>query len=429
MVWFVGFLVLAGLAILQTILAGVQTHEHRRFARSRLRQRGAYWPKGRALVLIPCRGSDVEFEENLRHLFLQDYDDYEIRFLVESQDDPAYSVIRRTMAAHPEVDSRVIVAGRARHVGQKVHNLRVGTSELPDRVQYLVFVDGDARPDRQWLQTLIAGTNKEDVGATTGYRWFIPQRPTLPNLVLYSINSGVAMWFGRGRIAPNFVWGGSWAMRRDLFESLALRQAWDGVLCDDMVASRVIQRAGLRIAFEPACVLASPADGTTGQIASFLRRQYLLSRLDAPAAWAAALGLVNFGVLALWGSAFAALFGFPREMPTAVPLAVCVFLYLAHIYRTFIRQTLPRLYFPNAHKQLLVARWFDILLGPAVNVINGLVLISSAFGRRVTWRAITYRVLYNGKVRLLHRCDPSPEREKIAISPETEKRVARPPAA
>ena len=303
--FFVLYCVFTGLALVLGALVALQTWEHRRFARSRLKHLGVYPEKGPAVIVAPCRGLDEGVEENLRTLFFQDYEDYEIRFVVEDEDDPIYPIIRRLMAAHRRVQSRLIVAGRATTCGQKVHNLRAATADLPERVEYLAFVDSDARLRRQWLRGLVSRLDDPNVGASTGYRWFVPARGTLANHLLYSVNTNVAMFFGCH--SPTVVWGGSWAIRRDMFESLGLRGAWRGTLSDDLVVSRLLRRAGLRVLFEPACMVTSPLDTTLGQMLSFVRRQYLMGRFYLPRWWALALLLTtlitlpmvaNLGVLA-----------------------------------------------------------------------------------------------------------------------------------
>ena len=98
--WVLIYWIAAGLAVLQAVLVGMQTWEHRRFARSRLNNVPPGGAGGRAVLFVPCRGSDVGLERNLDRLYLQDYANYEIRFIVESPDDPAWPVIRRVAARH-----------------------------------------------------------------------------------------------------------------------------------------------------------------------------------------------------------------------------------------------------------------------------------------------------------------------------------------
>jgi cellulose synthase/poly-beta-1,6-N-acetylglucosamine synthase-like glycosyltransferase len=132
--WWILYWIGAGIALVQSLLLALQTWEHRRFARSSMRNLDHHQPTGRVLLCAPCKGHDLNLEDNLRSLLEQDYDDYEVSFIVESADDPACAVIRRVMAAHPWMSSRLIVAGRATESGQKVHNLRVATGRLSPRI-------------------------------------------------------------------------------------------------------------------------------------------------------------------------------------------------------------------------------------------------------------------------------------------------------
>ena len=76
---------------------------------------------------------------------------------------------------------------------------------------------------------------RADTGAVTGYRWLLPKRHSLANLVLYCLNSSVATLFTSG--GHHLLWGGCWAIRRELFDRLQIRDAWQGVLSDDLAAS------------------------------------------------------------------------------------------------------------------------------------------------------------------------------------------------
>ena len=151
--WFIAYLVLAGLAIVQSSLLAMQTWEHRRYVRSCMTRRklGSRPAVGHVAVFVPCKGHDVDLAGNLAALLRQDYDDYEVTFVVESADDPACATIRRVIAEHPQVPSRLVEAGCAIDTGQKVHNLRVATADLAPGVEYLAFVDSDCVVDSAWL--------------------------------------------------------------------------------------------------------------------------------------------------------------------------------------------------------------------------------------------------------------------------------------
>jgi len=126
-------------------------------------------------VIAPCRGLESGLKENIAALFHQDYPEYEIILVTGRSDDPALDLIEQ-IKDREAPSARVVIAGDAIDRGQKVHNLTVATSSLDPRSEALVFVDTDARPSANWLRSLVAPLADANLGAATGYRWFIPVR-------------------------------------------------------------------------------------------------------------------------------------------------------------------------------------------------------------------------------------------------------------
>jgi cellulose synthase/poly-beta-1,6-N-acetylglucosamine synthase-like glycosyltransferase len=396
------YLVLAGLVVVQSLLLALLTWEHRRYARSCMRNIAKHRPTGHVALLAPCKGIDLDLNANLLTLFQQDYTDYEIVFIVESTDDPAYSRIRRLIAEHPQVPSHVVVAGHATDSGQKVHNLRAATQHLASRIKYLAFVDSDARPRPEWLRTLISRLDRPGLGAVTGYRWFTPAYPTVANALVYSMNCDVVSLLTRS--SHHLIWGGSWAIRRDVFDAIGLYDAWKGTISDDLVASQLMRRAGLETRFEPACVVASPLEMSFNQAISFIRRQYLVARWYTfdwwlfsflGATFSNAIWLGNLGVL-IWSL----LTGSPSPW---IPIAVSLVLYLVTVYRGALRQDLVKTYFPHWKGASRRIRGFDIWANPLVEFAHWIGVFSAAFGNYVTWRGIRYRVKPGGQVEKIIR--------------------------
>lgn len=415
-VWLYCYLAIAGAAIVLAALMSLQTWEHRRFGRSRMRELHSRRARGRVLLLAPCKGLDLGLEDNLRALFQQHYDDYQIVFIVQEQDDPAVPVIRQLMQEFPKRPSHLVVAGPATSCGQKVHNLLAATANLPEGIDYLVFVDSDASPRPEWLNALVLRLDQPGVGATTGYRWFVPLRPTWANLLLYSLNSAIALLMGPSR--RHLAWGGSWAIRRELFDNLAVRRFWDGTLSDDLVLSRVLWARGLAITFQPPSMVASPLDYSLRNMLGFLRRQYLIVRFHAPMLWlmalaASTLGLVSYtGGLLLLAAAFAT-----GVVSPWLPGSLLLAQYGLGVFRAWVRQDAARTYFPGLYARLSIARRFDILAGPIVLVANWLGLAGSCFGRTVVWRGIAYRLCLGGQVETIAHLDRPARLASDALDP------------
>ena len=382
-------------------LLGCQTWESRRYARGRRQHLSPLKDdQQRVALFIPCKGYDLQLTENLTALFKLDYPHYQLVFIVENDQDPAFETIHELIRRRPEVPARTVIAGQCTDSGQKVHNLLVATDQVPADVDVLVFVDSDARPHRGWLRCLLTGLAKDGIGATTGYRWMLPLRRRFSNYLLYSINSATAVLFGRGGPVP--VWGGSWAIRREVFEAIRLRDAWRGTLSDDMVATRVIYKAGYRVFFEPRCVTASPVDTTMLGAMEFLRRQFLIGRKYSFRMWSGAFAAQALSQVALWGS-LALGFWAVAVGNTLGLLGFVNFvaLYGGTVFRCWLRQEVGRHCFPRRQEQLTHARWFDILAGPALGPFNLLGFVSSCFGSCITWRDIRYRIHRGGQISLL----------------------------
>lgn len=413
--WSLGYVALVVWAVAQNILHCLQAWEHRRFVRSRVLCKRLHRAKGRVALLAPCKGVDTQMAANLRALFEQDYGNYEILFVVESREDPAADVISNLIEQNPLVSARLIVAGPAVWSGQKVHNLIFATRQLSEDIEYLAFVDSDARPRRQWLSLLMDELVQSDVGATTGYRWFVPRRPTLTNYLLYSIDSPTATFVGPSR--HHLVWGGSWAIRRDTFEQLGLRSAWRGTLSDDLVAAQILARTGKRVLFEPSCVLTSPIDMSFRTMFGFVRRQYSLGRIYAPRLWLMSLALSTVSHLALWVSVLLCCLPLAGAVRFS-PLSLCAasVLYGLYALRAWLRQDASRCFLPAWQAKLRYARLFDICLCPISALVSWAGLISSAVGNRIVWRGISYELSSSGQVLSIKRQAAVAHQPRLAVS-------------
>jgi cellulose synthase/poly-beta-1,6-N-acetylglucosamine synthase-like glycosyltransferase len=323
------------------------------------------------------------------------------------------------MAEHAHVAARLVVAGRAVEGGQKVHNLRVATQHISPRVKYLAFVDSDARPRPEWLRMLVSRLDEPGLGAVTGYRWFTPEKASVANALVYSMNCDVLSLLTRS--SHYLIWGGSWAIRRDVFDRVGLRDAWRGTLSDDLVASRLLRRAKLRVRFEPACVAASSLDQTLGQAMSFIRRQYAIARMYTFDWWLFSFVSAMFSNLIWFGNlgvlALSLLTGSPSPW---IPIAVSAVLYAVTVYRGWLRQGLVKVYFPHWEKASRRIQRFDIWANPLVELAHWIGVSSAAFGHHIVWRGIRYHVLRGGQVQeIIHAdnpADPSQSKSYRAVA-------------
>ena len=81
------------------VLVMLEAYRHLIFTLRKYRPKKRVFTPSIALI-IPCKGLDNTFERNIRSLFLQDYPDYEIFLVVESESDPAYQKIKQVILDH-----------------------------------------------------------------------------------------------------------------------------------------------------------------------------------------------------------------------------------------------------------------------------------------------------------------------------------------
>jgi len=406
-------LLLATIALLWAVLLTSQVHEQKRYVRVSLRGAPHRWhTPPHVLVCVPCKGLDLDLAGNLRSVLSLSYPSFQIRFVVESVTDPAHAVIRQVIETSP-VPCELFVAGTCTDSGQKIHNLRCATAELPDNVRVLAFFDSDAKSAPDALARLVDRVCRGGLQVATGYRWFVPHRPSFANHTLASVNAAVASLLNHQ--GWNLVWGGSWAVTRELFEMTALADAWRGTLSDDLVASRVMRSAGVKIAFEPGCMAASPIDVSWREAICFLRRQFVIGRCYAPCWWWVTAPLMVLQPVVLFGGALLAGYFAWRGMALwFTPLLVSAALYAMAALRARWRQATWSSRVMAAPESLQRAARFDRWAASWSCLFAAGVMLSSAVGRSISWRGIQYHIGPAGRITLLGRV-PSAEQRRGMI--------------
>lgn len=236
-------------------------------------------------IIVPCRDYEQGLEKNLRALFRQNYLAYEVIFVFDNENDKSVSVAKQiSEESIKTVISKFVIAGSALESGQKVHNLREAVMHIADESEAIVFVDSDARPSKEWLQSLIAPLRDKNVGASTGYRWFVDERGGFATHLRSVWNSSIASALGRNMDA-NFCWGGSTAITREVFGKLNIREKWKGTLSDDLVLTSELKKAGMLINFVPQCLTTTVGACTFAEMLEFTTRQMKIARVYSPNLW------------------------------------------------------------------------------------------------------------------------------------------------
>ena len=419
------FVILVGLLLLQSLISLLTTF---RFARYALAPRSARTSRNqlRAAILLPCRGLEPDFETNIRAFLTQDYREYEMLFVVESQQDPAYAALTQIIKQSRR-NAWLLIAGEAHNCGQKVHNLlfALDTLDANDRrVEVLVFADADARPHATWLAELVAPLHDRSVGATTGYRWYVPERGGFASWLTSAWNASALSLLGE---RSGFAWGGSMAILRENFTRLKIKQRWRGAVSDDYVLTAALQETGQRIKFIPQCLVATHADTTLAQLLEFTTRQLKITRVYAPHLWqltALSHGLFNFTV---WGGATWTVWRATQGQVKQVLVAGLLMIVLLGALTSWLRATIAANLLPEVRAYLLTHRWCYALCAPLVPLVYLYNLAASAFSRRIVWRGIGYEMIAPDTTHIWQRTPLQPSPKANERAPRKQKAQVRSP--
>lgn len=345
-----------------------------------------------ASVIVPCRGVEQGLCENLASLFRQNYPAYEIILVADHPADPSLAVISellQTIAPETSVPASIVISGSATDSGQKVHNLRSAVARIDQRSEVIVFVDSDARPHRTWLKSLVAPLANENLGAATGYRWFLPTTGGFASELRSVWNASIASALGAdGR--QNFAWGGSTAIRKSTFERLKIVKRWRGSVSDDFTITRVLHEAELPIHFVPACLIASVDDCNARELLEFTNRQLQITRVYASHLWKPLLigsflfcavffgGVALVIVRVLYGASY------------AIPLMLLVIIFLLGAAKSFVRLQAVAIPLADYEPQLSRSWPSHLFMWPAASALFLYNALHAAASRRITWRGITY---------------------------------------
>jgi len=355
--------------------------------------RTSYCPK--TSLIIPCKGIDTEFEKNISSFYELDYSDYEIIFVTESVEDPAYNrllEIREKLKSKTRAfKTSVLATDISKNGSQKLHNQLFGCANAAKDVLVFAFADSDACVRSNWLNELVYPLRKDKHGVSSGYRWYVPLKNNLATIALSIINAKVAQLLGATIF--NYAWGGSMAVRVDVFKSLGMEKIWRSSASDDLTLSRASKKAGLKVIFAPACFVASYEQIDWPRFFEFARRQFLLTRVTAFGTWSFGFITALYSVFALWGFLAISICLRVRGFENWYIFLLMTFFSLAgQLFTASMRQKMIYEIFPADWHRLKIAAIADIIAGPIWSLVVLCCIVSSSVGKTIKWRGVKYKL-------------------------------------
>ena len=145
---------------------------------------------------------------NLAALAAQDYPNYQLLVTARTATDiPPDSLPQRVTV--------VLGGAQDEKATTRIQNLMAGVRAAPKRSEILAFADAGGRVSRTWLRALVAPLADPEVGASTGYRFYVPEPPDFWSLARSVWDAPIAGLLGPGD--NPFAWSGSLAIRKERF--------------------------------------------------------------------------------------------------------------------------------------------------------------------------------------------------------------------
>ncbi len=344
-----------------------------RYASRRLRAPAGELPP--ATVIVPVKGEDEGLRENLAALAALDYPDYELIVAARK----AADIPRGVLPARVRV---VLSQAPESETAEKIQNLLAAVRGARKQSQVLVFADSDGRPAKRWLRALVAPLAEAGVGASTGYRWFLPEHAGFWPLLRAVWDAVAAGVLGPG--GNRFAWGGAMAIRKETFFEARVPEFWDGALSDDYALSRAVRGLKLSVAYAPGA-LTPCVDGIgAARFFGWTRRQMAITRVYSPRLWWPALAAHIVYCAAMAAGVIVAARGY---LPAAGALALQL---APGMWKGWERARLARRALPEYAGWFRRHGWAHAALVPLATWAWLWALAASAFQRRIVWRGRVY---------------------------------------
>jgi cellulose synthase/poly-beta-1,6-N-acetylglucosamine synthase-like glycosyltransferase len=334
-----------------------------------------------ATVIVPVKGSDEGLRENLEALAALDYPDFELIVTAHSAGDIPAGVL-------PARVKVVLAHGTDPAGAEKIQNLMAAVRAARKHSRVFAFADSDGRVSRGWLRALVAPLEEPGVGASTGYRWFLPDPPDF-----WSLMRGVWDAVAVGTLGPGdcrFAWGGAMAIRKEVFFEARVPDFWQGALSDDYALSQAVHAAGLSIAYAPGALTPSREHITGGRFFGWIRRQLAVTRIYAPRLWWSALIAHIFYCGGMAASIAASIQG-NRLAEWALVAQLS-----PGMLKGLNRATLAKASLPEHEAWFKRHAWVHAIWAPVGTWVWLVALGSSAFARSIEWRGRRYPLKRGG---------------------------------
>lgn len=376
-----------------------------------------YAPK--AAIVLCLKGTDPSLEECLTGLISQNYPDFKLHIVIHSPTDPANAAVQEffsTLRLQPEIQYLKPFDGKC---SLKCAAIAQATESLAADVEVVAFVDGDTIVDQHWLADLVTPLQDVTVGATTGNRWYRPERSHWGALVRMIWNAAAVVQMQRYVIA----WGGSLAIRTSVIKQCKLIQQWRTAFCEDTLLTSSLKKHKLTLHRVPHLIVENRETVSLLQSFHWISRQLLTVRLHHRAWPMVLLHAIATGIGSIVAPALAIVLFVSGSLDDAGMLIPVIIVYqfvnlvLLRLIECCNRQTIDS---RESYASLPIPRsWSRLKYVAAVlvtQVVQPLAVWQANSMEKVKWRGAKYAVKNSRTIKLIRFSENDKLPEPVALT-------------
>jgi len=195
-------------------------------------------------IVQPLCGVEAFSKETLASIFALDYPDYEIIFCVADAADPIAPMVRRAMAAHPEIPSRLLIGDDRVSANPKLNNVVKGWKTA--QRDWIVIADSNVLMPRDYIQRLQRRW-RADTGIVCAPPLGARPQSFAAEIECAFLNTYQARWqYAAEALGFGFAQGKTMFWRRDVLEAGGGVEALGAEIAEDAASTKLVHRLDLR---------------------------------------------------------------------------------------------------------------------------------------------------------------------------------------
>ena len=358
-------------------------------------------------IVFGVRGADPTLSDAVRSLLSQDFREYKICVVVDSENDPANSVLR-SVADEPRLLIRHLqnplstCTLKCTAIAEGVEHVM----EIDPDVRYFVMVDSDSNPPWNMMATLTGAlyTNPQ-VGLASGNQWFEPDAPANVGSIVRSMWYAGAFFFSMLYQNP---WAGAYAMRASDIRKTGLIDVWRKSAVDDGPLKSVLAENGLGCQSLPSMVMVNREACTLGFVVRWMTRILTWSRIHEPAFWLTAFQMTFASslIVAIFSTLGWSIYSVNTAMIWWTSISIVASGIMSVLAWTTLRQSVIETSRSAVGlKPIGIRRFIAALLLVAVaQTVYAIACVRAIVAKKLSWRGVTYSVA--GKTVVLDKYEP-----------------------